>query len=197
VRENPPDRCYLCKRAVFERIGEVAAAEGITTVCDGSNLDDLADYRPGARAVRELGVESPLVRAGLGKRDIRELSRRLGLPTWDLPSAACLASRFVYGEPLDEDRLAAVDAAEEFLHEAGFGQLRVRVHGDLARLEVTADELPRLMEAEQRAAVQERLLELGFTYVTADLGGYRMGSMNETLRGHAGGPLGGGDTTGA
>lgn len=179
VADNPPDRCYLCKKALFARIGELAAGRGLRWVAEGSNLDDLGDYRPGMRAVAELGVRSPLREAELTKSDVRALSRELGLPTWDKPSAACLASRFAYGERLTEERLARVDEAEQYLRSLGFSQVRVRVHAALGRIEVPAGELPALLDAARE--IHEHLRALGFAYVTADLGGFQSGSMNRTL----------------
>ena len=136
IRHNPPDRCYHCKRIIFSRIIEAAGQNGIRHVAEGSNTDDTGDYRPGMRAIRELGVLSPLLDAGLSKSDIRVLSRELDLPTWDKPSFACLASRFVYGEAITDERLAMVDRAEQLLLDLGFRQFRVRIHGDLARVEI-------------------------------------------------------------
>ena len=179
VKANPADRCYLCKRALFENFLRLAEDNDCVLV-EGSNTDDAHDYRPGARALAELKIKSPLVAADLSKAEIRELSREMNLPTADKPSMACLASRFVYGEPLTVEGLARVEAAEDFLLNAGFNQLRVRVHGNLARLEVLPEDFPRLMEL--RAAVVDKLKSLGFSYVTLDLQGYRVGSMNETLK---------------
>lgn len=179
VRENPPDRCYLCKRSLFEQMLSLAREKGMELLAEGSNLDDEGDYRPGLRAIRELGVLSPLRKAGLRKSEIRELSRRLGLPSWDKPSFACLASRFVYGEALDSERLRRVDRAEELLRSRGFRQYRVRVHGELARIEVPAIEIEKILAI--RELILQELKNLGFRYVTLDLEGYRTGSMNETL----------------
>lgn len=181
VAANPPDRCYLCKRAVFTAIGDVAAARGMENVADGGNMDDLKDYRPGHKAVQELGVVSPLFEAGLTKADIREISHELGLSTWDKPSAACLASRFPYGDTITEEGLERVDAAERVLHGRGFGNVRVRVHGDLARIEVDPHDIERLARPEVREPVARQLRAMGFSYVTLDLQGYRMGSLNEVL----------------
>ncbi len=178
VAQNPPDRCYLCKRAIFSKIAETAAALGLPWVAEGSNVDDLSDYRPGMRAIRELGVRSPLLEAGLTKVEIRILSRELNLPTWDKPAMACLATRFETGRPLASESLARVERAEAWLAERGYRQLRVRVHGDLARLELDGDGLKRLRSPEEAQAVHDALRELGFRYVTVDLCGYRMGSMN-------------------
>ncbi len=181
IRENPPDRCYLCKRTLFGRILQIARDRGIAAVVEGSNMDDTGDYRPGMRAVRELGVRSPLQETGFYKAEIRELSRQLGLPTWEKPSYACLASRFVYGETIDEERLRMVDRAEQLLLRLGFRQMRVRVHGTLARIELPAEEIGRIADEHLRGQIVEQLREYGFTYVTLDLQGYRTGSMNEVL----------------
>lgn len=182
--ENPPDRCYHCKKALFRAMLEVAAEEGMAVLVDGSNVDDEGDYRPGMRALAELGIASPLCEAGLAKADIRAISHELGLPTWDMPSAACLASRIAYGERITAEKLERVDAAEEALRELGFGQLRVRMHGErgeLARIEVDAAEIERLAAAEMRAKVTARLRDLGFAYVALDLVGFRSGAMDEVL----------------
>jgi uncharacterized protein len=176
---NPPDRCYYCKAFRFDGLLRIARDRGFAYVVDGSNRDDLGDHRPGMRAAEELGVRSPLMEAGLTKADIRALSRRLGLPTWDKPSAACLASRIPYGTPITRESLAQIEEAERLLHSLGIAQVRVRHHGDIARIEVEAESLPLLLE--NRSQVVNRLHELGFAYVTADLKGYRSGSMNETL----------------
>lgn len=181
ARENPPDRCYHCKRELFGAILRCAREQGLAAVIEGSNRDDTGDYRPGMRTLRELGIRSPLLEQGLGKEEIRLLSRELGLPTWDKPSLACLASRFAYGETITDEGLARVDRAEQFLFGLGFRQLRVRVHGDLARIEVLPEDFERLMVAETRSLVFEYLKECGFRYVTLDLRGYRTGSMNEVL----------------
>ncbi len=181
IRENPPDRCYLCKRALFGRIVQTARERGLAAVAEGSNMDDTGDYRPGMRAIRELGVRSPLQEAGLYKAEIRELSRQLGLATWEKPSYACLASRFVYGETIDEERLRMVDQAEQQLLGLGFRQMRVRVHGTLARIEVPPEEIGRIADEGVRARIAKKLREYGFAYVTLDLQGYRTGSMNEVL----------------
>ena len=180
-RENPPDRCYICKQGIFGAIIKEARDRGFEIVAEGSNTDDLDDYRPGRRAIDELGVRSPLLEAGLSKAEIRELSGRLGLPTWNKPSAACLASRFAYGELITDEGLAMVGAAEAFLRERGFPQVRVRIHGRLARIEVPPESVPAFVREPLRGEVLHRLKLLGFTYVTLDLAGYRMGSMNEAL----------------
>ncbi|MCR5346489.1 MAG: ATP-dependent sacrificial sulfur transferase LarE [Fretibacterium sp.] len=181
VRRNPADRCYLCKRALFKKIGDIARERNLAAVTEGSNKDDEGDYRPGLRALGELGVKSPLRAVGFRKNEIRQLSRELGLPTWDKPSFACLASRFVYGETITEERLSRVDRAEQLLLSLGFRQMRVRIHGSLARVELLPEDFPRIMESGTRRKIHQELRELGFSYVTLDLAGYRTGSMNETL----------------
>jgi uncharacterized protein len=176
---NSPERCYHCKHLRFDRLLELARERGFTYVADGSNLDDLGDHRPGMRASRELGVRSPLMEAALTKADVRALSRTLGLATWDRPSGACLASRIPYGTPITPERLRQIDEAEQFLRSLGIPQVRVRLHSDIARIEVQPDDLPLLLD--NRSAIVRQLQGLGFSYVTADLQGYRAGSLNETL----------------
>ena len=181
VRDNPPERCYLCKKALFTRLWEIARRNGAEHLLEGSNTDDLDDYRPGMRAVAELGAESPLRRADLSKSEIRALSRELGLPTWDKPSYACLASRVAYGEELTAEKLAAVDEAEQFLRTLVTGQLRVRVHGTTARIEAEPERMGALASPKTARAVDEKLRSLGFSRVTLDLAGYRTGSLNADL----------------
>ncbi len=181
-RNNGPDRCYYCKRGIFTEIMRVAKENGIEYVAEGSNLDDLGDYRPGLKAVAELGVKSPLREAGLSKEDIRLISKAMGLPTWSKPSYACLASRFVYGEEITEEKLKMIDEAEQFLIELGFLEERVRLHGKLARIEVPAKDIERLASDEIREAVYKRFKEIGFMFVTMDMHGYSMGSMNKTIK---------------
>ena len=176
VKENPVDRCYLCKRALFENFLRLAEDK---ILVEGSNVDDAGDYRPGARAIAELKIKSPLQIVGLCKAEIRELSREMNLPTWNKPSQACLASRIPYGETLTAEKLATVEAAEEFLLGAGFNQLRVRVHGKIARLEVLPADFDKVIKLREK--ISARLKNLGFDYVTLDLQGYRVGSMNEQL----------------
>ncbi len=178
--ENPPDRCYHCKRELFGKLAEVARDEGLAWVADGTNLDDRGDHRPGRRAARELGVRSPLEEAGFTKADVRELSRRLGLPTWDKPALACLSSRFPYGTPITRDRVARVGRAEDALRDLGLRVLRLRHHGDVARLEVGPDELPRVV-GELRDQVVAIVKAAGYAYVAVDLQGYRTGALNEVL----------------
>ena len=173
VAENPVDRCYLCKRELFKNFLRLAEDK---ILVEGSNVDDAADYRPGMKALIELKIKSPLREVGLSKAEIRALSKEMNLPTWNKPSMACLASRIPYGEILTAQKLSAVAAAEKFLAEEGFGQLRVRVHGKIARLEVLPEEFPKLIKSREK--ISARLKTLGFDYVTADLEGYRVGSMN-------------------
>ena len=178
-RQNPTNRCYLCKKELFTKILEIARAEGLSAVAEGSNMDDLGDYRPGLQAIRELGIRSPLREAELTKDEIRALSLRMGLPTWNKPSFACLASRFPYGEEITVERLTRVERAEQYLLDFGFGQVRVRSHGDLARIELCAADIPKAIE--QREKIHAALKGFGFAYVALDLQGYRTGSMNEVL----------------
>lgn len=180
-RQNPKNRCYLCKHELFEKIRSIAKENGIETVVEASNTDDDGDYRPGLVAVKELGIESPLRHVGLSKKEIREYSKELGLPTWNKQSFACLSSRFVYGETISEEKLTMVDQAEQLLLDMGFHQLRVRIHDKLARIEVHPSEFEKIMQEENRTKIFHKLKQYGFTYVTLDLQGYRTGSMNETL----------------
>ena len=180
--ENSPLRCYYCKQELFSRLREIAAAQSIPYVLDGSNADDRSDYRPGARAGRELGVRSPLRESGLAKAEIRLLSMEMGLPTWNKPSLACLASRFPYFTAIERRTLLTVGRAEELLRKAGLTQVRVRHHGEIARIEVRPEEFEKLMTASARRKVIAGLKKLGYTYVALDLEGYRTGSLNEPLR---------------
>jgi TIGR00268 family protein len=182
--ENPVNRCYYCKHELFEKVKETARQNGIRYVADGSNLDDLGDYRPGMQAVKELEVVSPLKAAEMTKDDIRLLSKEMGLPTWNKPAFACLASRFPYGQKITREKLAMVDKAEQFLLDLGFRQVRVRHHGDLARVEVGPDERSRFFNEEFMEKVYAEFKKIGFTYVTLDMKGYRTGSMNETILKH-------------
>ncbi|MBO5560091.1 MAG: ATP-dependent sacrificial sulfur transferase LarE [Firmicutes bacterium] len=177
--QNPPNRCYLCKTELFVKIRSAAEKLGLENLAEGSNTDDNGDYRPGLIAVKEQNVKSPLRFAELNKEEIRELSRRLGLPTSEKQSFACLSSRFVYGETITEKKLGMVDRAEQFLLDLGFTQVRVRIHGNIARIEIMPDEFGKMLENSE--AVYKKLKEVGFSYVSLDLGGYRTGSMNETL----------------
>ena len=179
--ENPADRCYICKKALFTRLIGESRREGFDVLAEGSNMDDLGDYRPGMKAIAELQVRSPLREAGLYKEDIRALSVQLGLETASKPSYACLASRFPYGDRITEESLKMVEEGEELLIRLGFRQMRVRIHGKLARIELPQSDLAAALEEETRKAVVKGLKEAGFTYVSLDLAGYRTGSMNETL----------------
>ena len=180
-RQNPPDRCYICKKGIFTKLWDTARKKEIHMIVEGSNMDDRGDYRPGARAIRELGVMSPLQEAGFYKAEIRELSKKLGLPTWNKPSFACLASRFVYGETITEEKLRMVDQAEQLLKDLGFVQFRVRIHGEMARIEVPAEDILKIAQPDIREKITEKFKALGFSYVTLDLQGFRSGSMNEIL----------------
>lgn len=181
-RQNPTNRCYLCKHELFEKMLEVAKKHNLAFVAEGSNIDDNGDYRPGLQAVAELGIKSPLRYAKLTKSDIRKLSKSIGLPTWDKQSFACLSSRFVYGEIISEEKLHMVDQAEQLLLDMNFHQVRVRIHGTMARIEVLPEELERLIRPENRMRIVESFKRYGFSYVTVDMQGYRMGSMNETIK---------------
>lgn len=182
IRKNSPERCYYCKRKIFGELIKTAKENGIEYVAEGSNLDDLGDYRPGLKAISELSVKSPLRDAGLTKDDIRALSKAMNLPTWSKPSYACLASRLVYGEEITEAKLDKIEKAEEFLISKGFLEERVRMHGNLARIEVPAKDIVKIASEETRNEIYDTIKALGFTYVTLDLKGYRTGSMNETIK---------------
>lgn len=177
--QNPKNRCYLCKTELFTKMRKAAEELGMENIAEGSNIDDNGDYRPGLIAVKEQNIKSPLRHAGLTKYEIRELSKELGLDTWNKQSFACLSSRFVYGETITEEKLGMVDKAEQYLLDLGFAQVRVRVHGNMARIEINKNEFPKILEKSD--SVYDYLKSLGFTYVSLDLGGYRTGSMNETL----------------
>lgn len=179
-QKNPPNRCYFCKREIFRNIQRLAEANGISYVAEGSNMDDNGDYRPGMIAIAELGIKSPLRKAELYKSEIRYLSKMMELPTWEKPSYACLASRFAYGEPITREKLDMVDQGEQLLLNLGFRQMRVRIHGTMARIEVLPDEFGKLMENREKIVTEFK--SFGFTYVSMDLQGYRTGSMNETLK---------------
>ncbi|MBE6472039.1 MAG: ATP-dependent sacrificial sulfur transferase LarE [Coriobacteriaceae bacterium] len=178
---NPPDRCYICKKEIFSSLKRVAEEEGVAYMAEGSNLDDDADYRPGARAVKEMGVLSPLHEAGLTKADVRELARQMGLGVWDKPAFACLNSRFAYGDLITSERLVMVDTAEEAIRSLGFAQVRVRLRDETARIEVSPEDIERIASADIRSQVVSALKDAGFKYVSLDLQGYRTGSSNETL----------------
>ena len=181
IAGNPPDRCYLCKSMIFRSFRKMAQELGISFVVDGTNADDVGDYRPGLRALDELQIVSPLKNAGLSKQEIRILSKAAGLPTWDKPSYACLASRLEYGEMITKEKLFMVERAEQVLMDLGFSQIRVRVHGRLARIELEPGEIGRFLEPEIRGRVSRALHDLGFLYVSLDLDGYQTGSMNSAL----------------
>ena len=180
---NPTNRCFFCKEELFTTLAPIAAREGYRHLVYGANTDDLGDHRPGMESARQRAVRAPLIDAGLGKAEIRELSRALGLSTWDKPSFACLSSRFQYGDPITAEKLRQVDAAEEFVRSLGFRQFRVRHHDRLARLEIPLDDLPRLWEEGRREAIVKRFRELGYLYVTVDLSGFQSGSANLLLGG--------------
>ncbi len=179
--KNPPNRCYYCKKELFGELRKIAQKEEIAYIVEGSTLDDDRDHRPGRRAAQELEVRSPLKEAMLTKEEVRELSSGLGLSTWDKPSFACLASRFPYGEEITVESLKMIDEAEDFLFGLGFKQVRVRHHGNLARIEIYSEEIDRLIDRALRAKVVSQLKEIGYKYVTVDLQGFRSGSMNEVL----------------
>lgn len=179
--KNPVNRCYYCKKELFTKIWKVAKENGINYVLDGSNFDDIGDFRPGMKAAKELSVVSPLKASELTKKDIRELSKRLNIPTWNKPSFACLSSRFPYGNEITVEKLSMVEKAEQLLMDMGFRQLRVRHHGDIARIEVASEERVKFFDASIMDKVGKELQELGFKYVTLDMLGYRTGSMNEVL----------------
>ena len=180
--QNPADRCFYCKQELFGRLKPLAEELGIPTLAYGSISEDTRDHRPGREAAHRFGVWAPLEEAGFTKEEIRTLSRAWGLPTWDKPSFACLASRFPYGETLDREKLARVEAAEDLLRQNGFRQFRVRHHDRMARIELETEDLPRLVEPELRERLVARFRELGFLHVAMDLAGYRTGSMNAGLR---------------
>ena len=178
---NPKNRCYYCKKELYTKINNIASANGVGYVFDGSNLDDTGDYRPGMQAAKELDVVSPLKEAGLTKNDIRDLAKELGLPTWNKPSFACLSSRFPYGNKITLPKLNMVDKAEQFLLDMGITQVRVRHHGEIARIEVEPSERENFFDIEVMNRIGNEFKKIGFTYVTLDVLGYRTGSMNEGL----------------
>ena len=178
---NGANRCFFCKEELFGRLAPIAEREGIGTLVYGANMDDLGDHRPGMKSAAERGVRAPLIEAELTKREIRDLSRQLGLPTWDKPSFACLSSRFQYGDRITAEKLRQIDAAESFVRSLGFRQFRVRHHDRLARLEIPLDEIPRLWEDGRHEAIVTRFREIGYLYVAVDLGGFQSGSANLLL----------------
>ena len=179
---NAADRCYFCKSELYAKLAPLAEARGLAFVLDGSTTDDLGDYRPGRAAAGERGVRSPLVEAGMSKQEVRELSRRAGLPTWDKPASPCLSSRIAYGTPVTIERLRTVDRGEEIMRALGFREFRVRHHDELVRLEVAPAELDRALRRDVADELARRFRDLGFRYVTLDLHGYRTGAMNEVLK---------------
>lgn len=181
-RVNEPNRCYFCKNELYGKLEPLARARGIGFVVDGSTTDDLGDYRPGRAAATDHGVRSPLIEVGMSKSEVRELSHRAGLPTWDKPASPCLSSRIAYGTTVTIERLATVDQGEEIMRELGFREFRVRHHNQLVRIEVAPDELDRALHREMVDELARRFRHLGFKYVTLDLHGYRSGAMNEVLR---------------
>jgi len=184
--DNPVNRCYFCKRELFTKIIDVAKQHGIKHVVEGSNVDDLGDYRPGMRAIHELGIISPLRESGLKKEEIRTLSKQMGLPTWDKPAFACLASRFPYGEKITQEKLLTIGRLEQFLLNLGFRQVRVRHHGEIVRIEVGRNEVKRFADDALKDSICREFKQAGFAYVTLDLQGYRTGSMNEVIEARAG-----------
>lgn len=181
-RANPANRCYYCKEELYRHLTAAARARGYAAVVDGNNADDRGDYRPGRQAAREFGVRSPLDEANLSKDEIRELSRRAGLPTWDVPASACLSSRIPYGEEVTEPKLRQIEQAENVLRSLGFRIFRVRHHDTVARLEIARDEMARALEPELRARIVRDIKAVGYAFVTIDLEGYRLGSLNHALR---------------
>ena len=180
-KNNPENRCYICKKEILSKIRSLALENGIFTVCDGSNADDTGDYRPGMKVLAELGIKSPLLECGFTKNEIRELSKEISLPSWNKPSAACLASRFVYGEEITAEKLQMIENAEDFLSELGFWQKRVRIHGDnLARIEVMPEDFEKILKSKEK--INNYFRTLGFKYVTLDIQGFRSGSMNEVIK---------------
>lgn len=178
---NPPNRCYYCKSELYTKLDQLARERGFEVICDGTNADDVGDYRPGREAAREMGVRSPLLECGMTKSDIRGLSNRAGLPTWNEPASACLSSRVPYGQLVTIEKLSMIDKAEMALKQLGFRQVRVRHHADVARIEVAEEEMPQALDPVMARQMSIALKALGFKYVTLDLEGYRTGSLNEAL----------------
>jgi uncharacterized protein len=178
---NPVDRCYFCKTELFEKIKNIAEKENFRNFADGSNADDLGDYRPGMKALKEKNIRSPLMEAGLTKNEIRQLSKMLNLPTWDKPALACLSSRFPYGEKIELKKLRMVDEVENFLHDIGFKNIRARHFDKTVKIEVSSEEIDKFFDHSLRERIVKKVKEIGYTYVTIDLEGYRQGSMNEVL----------------
>ena len=178
---NPPERCYYCKRELFSELKPMALAEGLKWIADGTNADDLSDFRPGRKASAEAGIRSPLLEAGLTKAEIRQLSHAKGLPTWDRPASPCLASRIPYGIPVTTETLNKIAEGEKYLHSLGLRQLRLRHHGDIARIELDPEDMVKIIKADIRQGIVDHLKGLGYKYVALDLTGYRIGSLNEVL----------------
>ena len=180
--DNPPNRCYYCKKELFSKLSDIAAKENFSFILDGTNTDDTRDHRPGRRAAKEMGIHSPLLNAGLSKKEIREISRTLGLPTWNKPATPCLSSRFPYGQKITAEGLERVNRAENFLKRLGLTDIRVRDHSGTARIEVIQEEFAILMEKNNREEIITLLKSLGYKYITLDLQGFRSGSLNENLK---------------
>jgi uncharacterized protein len=178
---NPPERCYYCKRELFSELKPIAAAEGLKWIADGTNADDLSDFRPGRKASAEAGIRSPLLEAGLTKEEIRQLSHAKSLPTWDRPASPCLASRIPYGTPVTAETLNKIARGEQYLHGLGIRELRLRHHGDIARIELDPEDMAKIVTPEIRQDIVTHLKALGYKYVALDLTGYRVGSLNEVL----------------
>lgn len=178
---NPANRCYFCKHELFDKLAELASSRGFEVVCDGNNADDVGDYRPGRQAAKELSVRSPLIEAGLTKTDIRLLAKRAGMPVWDRPASACLSSRIPYGSPVTIEKLSIIERGEARLRSLGFQQMRVRHHGDIARIEIAESELPRALNVEMAGKIAAAFKQLGFKFITLDLEGYRTGALNATI----------------
>ncbi len=187
-QSNPANRCYFCKRELFTKLTALAQQEGYAVVCDGNNADDVGDYRPGRQAAAELKVRSPLIEAGLTKAEIRLLAQAAGLPVWDRPASACLSSRIPYGMPVTIEKLSVIERGEASLRALGFQLVRVRHHGELVRIEIGVQELPRALNLEMARAITQVFKRLGFKYVTLDLEGYRTGALNEALKLTGGAP---------
>ncbi len=179
---NPVNRCYFCKHELFTKLSDLAAERGYAFVCDGNNADDTGDYRPGRKAAAELNVRSPLIEAGLTKAEIRQLSERAGLPVWDRPASACLSSRIPYGMPVTIEKLSVIERGEAKLRALGFSLMRVRHHGDVVRIEIAPEELPKALNMEMTQRIAAGFKQLGFKFVTLDLEGYRTGALNEVLK---------------
>jgi pyridinium-3,5-biscarboxylic acid mononucleotide sulfurtransferase len=179
---NPTNRCYFCKHELFTKLSALAEARGFAWVCDGNNADDVGDYRPGRKAASELQVRSPLIEAGLSKHDIRVLAKAAGLPIWDRPASACLSSRIPYGMPVTIEKLSVIERGEAKLRALGFTLMRVRHHGDVVRIEISPEELPKALNMEMAQGIATAFKQLGFKYVTLDLEGYRTGALNEVLK---------------